>query len=564
MNLDNLLTAKFLSSRRANSYPLHLAARAGDTDQLQALIASGHHNLERQHFSHGTPLHAAVYFNQVDAARLLISTGANIEARAPDAYGHPRDTPLTLAARLGHAAVAKLLWDAGARRCMQTDQGIVTPLELAAFGGFSSLVRDLLAWEEDGWSANTLEGALLDAASRWQVEAVKVLLESTKFDQDILSIALVEAAGPKREQHEEIGGPPYADTDSAAQRQLLEVLLAAGADIEYPHLGKRACAVHAAASDPVAIEGMRTLIEKGANVDAQDARGSTPLHIAVSFRKRQGFNTTLRNNGTVMLLVQSGASPAIRNLQGETPMDIAARLGPLSFVQLLLNHGADPLAEDRSGETALHRAAEGDHEDIVELLLSRGADVNKTSSTGWTPLMYAISSNSTFSTSLSLVSLLLERGADPRAASAEGWTALHRAADTGPLFRSSRGSNADYAAAAVELLLAHGADVGARAVAPVYGTRQRLAGQRLRAAMVEFVKSKREGMIVSGQTPLHWAAENGVIPVLETLLRHGADPLAKDGAGATPADRALSSPKTGYTAEQKEVVVELLSGTPQV
>ncbi|KAK0650264.1 putative ankyrin repeat protein [Lasiodiplodia hormozganensis] len=562
MNFDDLLTAEFLAPRREN-YPLHLAARADDTDQLQTLIASGHHNLERQHFSHGTPLHAAVYFDQVGAARLLLSKGANIEARAPDAYGHPRDTPLTLAARLGHAAVAKLLWDAGAQRYVQTDQGLITPLELAAFGGFSGLVRDLSAWEEDGWSENALEGALLDAASRWQVEVVKVLLESTEFDRDILSMALVEAAGPKREQYEEIRGAPYADTDSAAQRQLLEVLLAAGADIEYPHPGKRACAVHAAASDPVAIEGMRILIEKGANVDAQDARGSTPLHIAVSFRKRQGL-TTLRNDDTVKLLVQSGASPAIPNGQGETPVGIAARLGPISFVQLLLDHGADPLAEDRNGETALHRAAEGDHEDIVELLLSRGADVNKASSTGWTPLMYAINSNSTFPARLSLVSLLLERGADARAASAEGWTALHRAADTGPLFRINSGGNADGAAAVVELLLAHGADVGARAVTPVYGTRQKLAGQRLKAVMVEFAKSNREGMIVSGQTPLHWAAENGVVPVLETLLRHGADPLAKDGAGATPADRALWSPKTGHTAEQKEVVVELLSGASWV
>lgn len=521
MKFDDLLTAKFLAPRKEN-YPLHLAARAGDTDQLQTLIASGQHNLERQHFSHGTPLHAAVYFDQVGAAQLLISKGANIEARAPDAYGQPCDTPLTLAARIGHAAVAKLLWDAGAQRYVQTDLGLITPLELAAFGGFSSLVRDLLAWEEDGWPENTLEGALLDAVSRWQIDAVKVLLESTKFDQDILSVALVEAAGPKREQSEEICGPPYADTDSAAQRQLLEVLLAAGADIEYPHPGKRAFAVHAAASDPVAIEGMRTLIEKGANLDAQDARGFTPLHIAISFRKRQGL-TTLRNDGTVRLLVQSGASPEIPDIQGETPMHKAARLGPLSFVQLLLDHGAD---------------------------------INKTSSTGWTPLMYAISSNSNFPTSLSVVSLLLERGAKARAASAEGWTALHRAADTGPLFRSS---DADDAAAVVELLLAHGADVGARAVAPVYSTRQRLEGQRLKAVMVKLAKSKREGMIVSGQTPLHWAAENGVIPVLEALLRHGADPLAKDGMGATPADRALLSPKTGYTAAQKELVVELLS-----
>ncbi|OMP85194.1 Ankyrin-2 [Diplodia seriata] len=532
MRFHDQLTAEFLGPRTA-SFQLHLAARAGDTGQLEALIASGQHDLEAQHFSHGTPLHAAVYFNQADAARLLIANGADIEARAPDAYGDPRDTPLTLAARIGHTAVTTLLWNAGAQRYVQTDQGIITPLELAAFGGFSGLVHDLLVWE-DGWRADTREAALLDAASRWQVEAVKVLLDSTKFDQDVLSMALVEAAGPKRESSDEIRGAPYADTDSVAQRRMLEVLIAAGANMEYPHPGKAACAVHAAASDPVTIEGMRTLIEKGVNVDAQDARGSTPLHIAISFRKRQG-SRTLRNDDTVRLLLQSGASPAIANFKGETPMDIAARRGPISFVQLLPDHGADPLAEDRNGETALHRAAEGQHQDIVELLLSLGLGVNKASSTGWTPLMYAINSNSTSPAPLRLVSLLLERGADARAASIEGWTALHRAADTGSFLRSN---DADEAAAVVELLLTHGADVNARAVAPVHRPRHGLAGQQLRDVLLELANSNRNG-IVYGQTPLHWAVKSGHIPVVEALLRHGADPLVKDSTEATPADYAL-------------------------
>ena len=42
-----------------------------------------------------------------------------------------------------------------------------------------------------------------------------------------------------------------------------------------------------------------------------------------------------------------------------------------------------------------------------------------------------------------------------------------------------------------------------------------------------------------GETPLHWAAENGQKEIVELLIAEGADVNAKDGSGDTPLDEAI-------------------------
>jgi ankyrin repeat protein len=43
-----------------------------------------------------------------------------------------------------------------------------------------------------------------------------------------------------------------------------------------------------------------------------------------------------------------------------------------------------------------------------------------------------------------------------------------------------------------------------------------------------------------GHTPLHIAAENGLLEVVKALLAQGADPLAVDGEEKTPLSRAAA------------------------
>lgn len=75
------------------------------------LKAGGRSVLGRFDYLDRTPLTCAVYERHLDAARLLIRAGSDV-----DAYNEPRigETALHRAARNGDVAMAKLLLDAGA------------------------------------------------------------------------------------------------------------------------------------------------------------------------------------------------------------------------------------------------------------------------------------------------------------------------------------------------------------------------------------------------------------------------------------------------------------------
>jgi serine/threonine-protein phosphatase 6 regulatory ankyrin repeat subunit B len=68
----------------------------------------------------------------------------------------------------------------------------------------------------------------------------------------------------------------------------------------------------------------------------------------------------------------------------------AAYNGHLETVRLLLDNGAMPDSRSLDGGSALYWAASQGHSDIVLLLSKRGADINMVRTCKWTPLMAAI------------------------------------------------------------------------------------------------------------------------------------------------------------------------------
>lgn len=64
------------------------------------------------------------------------------------------------------------------------------------------------------------------------------------------------------------------------------------------------------------LEKAKKAIEAGANVNAKDKDGDTPLHLAVRFN----------DLGLVQLLLKNGADPTIKDMYGETPLDWAKTL----------------------------------------------------------------------------------------------------------------------------------------------------------------------------------------------------------------------------------------------
>jgi ankyrin repeat protein len=152
------------------------------------------------------------------------------------------------------------------------------------------------------------------------------------------------------------------------------------------------------------------LIADGADVNAAQGDGATPLHWAVYRLDAE----------LVELLLDRGANADVANRYGSSPLAEAVKAGNAELVALLLDAGADANSPNLDGQTTLMLAARTGSVEVAKLLLDAGADVNARES--WreqTALMWA--AGDAFP---ALVELLLDRGADPKArAAANDWDA---------------------------------------------------------------------------------------------------------------------------------------------
>lgn len=167
----------------------------------------------------------------------------------------------------------------------------------------------------------------------------------------------------------------------------------------------------------------KELIEKGADVNARDKYGQTPLIIACG-RQSKHANIEL-----IKYLIEKGANV---NATGEdeyhdqTPIMMAIRADYLirsvamQIIDILLKAGADINAATKSDKiTALTKASRLGHLSITKFLVEHGANLNAQDSDGWTPLMYAINSGR-----FDVVRYLVENGADINYKNKFGWTAI--------------------------------------------------------------------------------------------------------------------------------------------
>ena len=328
---------------------------------------------------------------------------------------------------------------------------------------------------------------------------------------------------------------------------LVDALLSAGAD---PNAGSREgetplMTAARAGSVPV----VEHLLAHGARINTQEQyRGQTALMWAAA----------QEHADVVRTLIANGADVKLASTAGFTPLIFATRTGHREIVDVLLDAGApiDTAAPD--GSSALIVAIVNAHYELAAHLLARGADVSS-SRLGWTPLHTAVRVRNpdtvampnpigrgnvdslafietmleygadpnavttravpgifTFlntkgatpfllaaqAVDVPLMQLLLDWGANPLAATADGTTPLMTAAGIG--YDEGRHTRWTEPAslAAVQLLMARGADVN-------------LADQ-------------------AGNTALHGAALTGANSVVRWLIDHGARMDAVNRQGMTP------------------------------
>ncbi|KAJ7618021.1 ankyrin repeat-containing domain protein [Roridomyces roridus] len=279
------------------------------------------------------------------------------------------------------------------------------------------------------------------------------------------------------------------------------------------------------------IEGVRWLLNLGADVNFQDAGGSA-LH-ASSIRNRPDI---------VSLLLDSGIDVNVKDKKGRTALEIACAENNTTIVRLLLGHGADTNSNGAFLGTALQTAAWVGNEELVKLLLERGANINARGEYFGSALQAAASRGNT-----DIARVLLEHGADCNRLGGHYGSALAAASMNGHtdpirlLLEHGANVNINQNATvpfwgsfmqadelrmhneAERLLLANGTDVRARI--PFHGSALEAAATAGRAELVRFLlQAGAEANRVEGvhESALCIAASQGDLQTVEILLDHAS------------------------------------------
>jgi len=191
---------------------------------------------------------------------------------------------------------------------------------------------------------------------------------------------------------------PLTDAVKDGDMTLMAFLIDNGADVNavdsdgntplyyahYAHLAyrsKKRCAPEEVdeSSCTATLEKLELLLKHGANVNAVISNGFTLLHFAA-----------LSSDMELMaLLIKHEPNVNAVDSYGRTPLHLAAEKGDMELMELLLKHGADVNAVDSNDRTPLHNAATNEDMKLMELLVAKGAAIDVTNKGGYTPLSIA-------------------------------------------------------------------------------------------------------------------------------------------------------------------------------
>ncbi|NUM89141.1 MAG: ankyrin repeat domain-containing protein, partial [Bdellovibrionales bacterium] len=277
------------------------------------------------------------------------------------------------------------------------------------------------------------------------------------------------------------------------------------------------------------------LVGHGANLNFQNRFGDTPL-----------MNACLEAGhlDTAVFLLQAGANPNLRKANGGTALTTSGWYGHTAIVERLLQFQADPTIQDEFGETALTYALQRQKPETALVLARTGKGLGAANQDGRFALFWAGREGY-----LEVARTILDQGAPVNQATKNGVTALHGAAFTGKadvmaLFldrgaavnaRSVNGATPLHDAVgylpAATLLLDRGADVNALTVrkeSPLF-----LAASGGHLPVVQLLASRGANMNLAndrGETPLI-VSSRGHSGVALDLLDRGADPNPVDSEG---------------------------------
>ncbi len=544
---------------------LHAAVMGGDLAAIRSAVERGA-AVDVVDADGRAPLQAAAYAGRADVVRELLGLGAEATATGAAATGvtatgvtaaevTAESSPGSMA--LHHAAgeakieIVELLLAAGVDVNVAASFG-ETALEAAAARGHLAVIEMLLkagagVGHRDGYGRTALHHACDEDSGH--PGAVQLLLAAGAdpdaddeegarplnrclYEQHFECARLLLKAGADPNLRSWGGTALHVAIWHAGIPELLSELLAAGADLEARDeegMTPLLAAIIHAFEDGVP----ELLLELGADLHARDAAGRTALEIAVTWDRgeiaRQLVDAGLdpqelppaaalhwyaeQDQAPAVRRLLSACSPDGRDRHGATPLMRAALAGAAGAVRALLAAGADTVAHgELVAMTPLDWAIEGGHPEVLEILLeaTRTAGQPVRNVYGETPLHQAAGAGHS-----GAIEALLARGEDPDARGPDQGTPLMQAAICGH-------------PEAARALLAGGASVDAR---------NRGGGTALTSAawggdvaclrLLTSAGADLEARDDNRHTALWYAARRGHSAAADYLLAQGADPAVR-------------------------------------
>lgn len=382
LTTQSLIAASPVGATPDNSTPLHKAATDGDLAALAALTKAGRLDIRDEEGL--TPLHRAVERGHLAAAALLLDKGADVNARDPEG-----NTPLLHVVVAGPhliqsvpppAWLARKEADPTKRRFVRylfdqaDDLSMVRAAYAAAF---------LLAAGADPTATNNAGQTVVELA----FSETSRLFDAER--NDLLQL-LGQSAKRLLDRRDPKGETLLHRAARGFEVQLVSDLVAAGADVNATNRQGRTPLHVAAGENQFCSDPLLEILKAKPQVNARDHQGMTPLHVLALSDSSFGAEAA-------KALLEAGADPNARDKRGRTPVHLcltsefpweAAR----QCIPLLVKAGADLSARDDYDRTPLHYlAALGEPEpmfflqDITDLFVAARVDIEARDKLGDTP-----------------------------------------------------------------------------------------------------------------------------------------------------------------------------------
>lgn len=303
--------ARDLSGSMGKDEELFKAIHDGSVADMRAALSHGAN--PRAVNKAGSPaLVEAVVYCDEQAVKLLLDRGAD-----PNAHAQGGPPAIVLAA--GDYAKVRALVEKGAAVDARSPMGRTALLAAAAQRDSFRIVSYLL---EHGADPQALDGAPEFLSNGTKATALMYAARSG----DIRTMQMLIDKGIDVNAATTSGNTALCDAVSARDLRAVRLLIGHGARVNFTFgPTKQTPLIWAAFQEAPAI--VEELLTAGADVNAKDALGSTPL-VWAAMSERD-------DTRTVSALLQAGASVDVRTAMGETPLTWAKRRGATGVVALI-------------------------------------------------------------------------------------------------------------------------------------------------------------------------------------------------------------------------------------